>query len=182
MGASNFHYENASKCYAVLMNYEQPVLDENGNETDQTEWHTPDAWEVDDFVQDLEMTIDHAFKGQVSNHVNQDPHELRSYPSRVITTIYDRKEVGMYSDLHIELTAVMRGGYHEGACLDHFARIFINGEENDLESIDCPEMERQAERMLNALTTKLEAIYETFSMPLKKVAAFSNGETIYEKA
>lgn len=182
MGASNFHYTNASKCYAVLMNYEQPVLDRNGNETDETEWHAPDTWEVDDFIQDLEITIDHAFKGQVSRHVNSDIHELRSYPSRAITTVYDRKEVGMYSDLHIELTAVIRGGYYEGACLDHFARIFINGYEQGLDDIECDIMKGQAEKLLSELTTKLEAIYETVSTPLKKVATFPNGEAIYQKA
>ena len=53
MGTSNFYNVNARNVYAVLMNYERPVLDSEGEETDVMEDCAPDTWECDDFFSNL---------------------------------------------------------------------------------------------------------------------------------
>jgi hypothetical protein len=53
LGTSNFHRVNARNVYAVLMDYEQPVLDDDGEETDELEMRSVDDFEIDDFVENI---------------------------------------------------------------------------------------------------------------------------------
>ena len=51
MGTSNFYNKNASRVYVVLESYESPILDENGDETDELETVCPDSTDCDMLVE-----------------------------------------------------------------------------------------------------------------------------------
>ena len=190
MGTSNFHRVNATKVFAVLMN--QPSLDDDDNETG--DYYAPEQWEVDDFVYYLRKQL-----GKDSGFYagGRDPHELRSFPSRVIGEITSEIEFagGLISG-EIVITAVMRSGYYEGACLDWHITKRIDGDEYD----DVAEYEGydDSSKLVVGLHKSIvvrwfsdeekrliefvEKVFTQASMPMEVVATFSNGETIYKMA
>ena len=87
MGTGNFYYQNASKVYAICMNREMPVLDEEGNETDEMEDYYPEEWEVNDtleYIQEEMKSKDYNFC-PLDGLNNDAP---RSFPSRNIGEWY----------------------------------------------------------------------------------------------
>ena len=105
-----------------------------------------------------------------------------------------------FGDLEVELQIVakMRSGYYEGASLDFEFTIFDGNSFSDsddavLYAFDQSDMnngmkviqQRNAERWVDIAKDQLialtERVFEDVSMPLRVVATFSNGETIYEK-
>ena len=191
MGTSNFHRVNASKVFSVLM--DQPALDDDGAETG--DYYAPEQWEVDELIEYLQEQLR-------KNHTffpgGNDPHELRSFPSRVIGQIRSVTNFagGLISGV-IVITAVMRSGYYEGACLDWHISKYIDGDEYDDVSeydgreTDFPEIETESvqfdipnwfEAEEKRLIEFVEDVFTRASMPLEVVATFSNGETIYKMA
>jgi hypothetical protein len=200
MGTSNFYNKNASRVFAVLMDYEQPIIDEDGNETDETGYISPDQWEYDDFISDIKSILNNCpmfFRADEGNN----SHNLRSFEGRVLGSyIEDRTLLNV--SLEVQITCILRSGYYEGANLDWEITYYIDGYEHDEIGNAVEEWEYQAnkefnqglckihksnaEASLTQLTDKLiehvENIYTEASMPLKVVARFSNGETMYERA
>jgi len=192
MGTSNFHRVNATKVFAVLMN--QPAMSENGEDSDEY-YYAPQQWEVDEFIEYLQeqLSKDHTFfKG------GTDPYELRSFPSRVIGEIRSGTDFagGLISG-EIVITAVMRSGYYEGACLDWHITKFIDGDEyddvseydggeNDFTDIEAESAQIAIVEWFSDEEEKLikfvEDVFTRASMPMEVVATFSNGETIYKMA
>ena len=200
MGTSNFHNVNARNVYAVMMNYEQPVLDDNGDETDEMEDRAPESWECDDF---MDMLKDDAkelapLKGVSYHHTcDTDPHELNSYSSIPLFQFYKNKKFGDV-DVTVNINCVVRIAYYEGANLDWYITYDtcgINMDQIDfladmewhssmpagMVKIQCKHAERFASNTADELIEVVEEFYMQNSMPLGVTARFSNGETIYSK-
>ena len=174
MATSNFHNVNATHIFACSLENE---------------------WDYEDLIDNLTYEFkNHAdwYDGNKS-----DPHECRSFPSRVLGSL--TKEFS-YNDFSLEVwvSPVIRSGYYEGVNLDWNAHYFINGNECDLDEIDrmleydtdySPSkrkaysllVEKKAEKLRNELVEVTENIFEQYSDKLGVTARFSNGETIYHK-
>lgn len=186
MGTSNFHRVNASKIYAVLMN--QPT-DEDG------EYYAPDEWDIYEFVEYLRERLGEVEDAEFYPSGN-DPHELRSYPSRVIGRIITEANfAGGLIPARIIVTCVMRSGYYEGACLDWHVNELVGGEDTNGEfdisdygltyeemGIAKFDIEHWAEGEYKRLTAFVEKVFADVSNPMEEVATFSNGETVYKMA
>ena len=204
MGTSNFHYKNASRVYAVLMNYEDEILDDNGEPTGETETRYPDEYEVDELKDFIKNEIEDLENGQYFNWV-KDTGELRSYPSSYLGSIRSCKSYGDI-DIDVYIHAFLRSGYYEGACLDWTLQVDINGNgeyiddedisdaANDIRKYASSDMSKglrtimayKAEKWIRSEADRLSGIMENIfsrnsDVEMRKVATFSNGETIYEK-
>jgi hypothetical protein len=182
------------------MNYEQPVLDDNGDETDETETRSPDLYESHEFQDELrEDAKELAPTLGISYHhcCDKDPHELRSFSSIDLFQLYSRKDYGDI-DITVNINCVMRVGYYEGCNLDWHITYDVCGNNrdeidftDDFEShsdmpmgmikIQCKNAERWAEKTKDYLIEVTEEFYKKKSMPLSVAAKFSNGETMYQK-
>jgi len=104
-----------------------------------------------------------------------------SFPAGYFGEFSDRIQIG---DAEIELTISLcvRAGYYEGGNLDveiDEPNIMYNGED-DTSLID-KMAEVWVEDRKNLFLTQIETVYAKNSTPLKVVARFSNGETIYQR-
>ena len=202
MGASNFYNVNAHNIYAVLMNYEQPIYDEGGNETKETETVAPDKWDVDCFIEAIRL---HAEALAIKNKIKYykelemtDPHVLRSYGSTDLFQLYQSKDFGDVN-VQVNINCVARHAYYEGASLDWYVTCTMANETeliddmdyeiNDwmsymnagLRKIQSKNAQAWAESIKNSLIEVVEKIFTENSMPLTVTARFSNGETFYTK-
>lgn len=172
MGTSNFARGNTSRAFAVLMN---------------------DQDDVEDFIEYVrEVAQESAPKDiQYSKEDGRD---------RNASNLFSYRMSKWFGDLEVELQIVakMRSGYYEGASLDFEFTIFdgyeFSDSDNSVENLfsnSCMNQgllkiqqrhaERWADRTKDQLIALTEQVFEQVSMPLKVVATFSNGETIYEK-
>jgi hypothetical protein len=185
MGTSNFHYRNTKVCYSVLTEIEEPQ---------DAEWMQIEL--IDNISEKMNEVFGNFFEG------GSDPHESRSYPSVVIgSSVVIRRTKTSFGS--VEITAILRCGYYQGACLDW--NIAFTGWSETWD--DLPELEdlasdiaymnqcktnssilKKAEALLNwmektkdSMVDKLETIFSEHSVGLRRVATFSNGETIYEE-
>jgi len=175
MSTSNFHNVNASSVFACEIESE---------------------YDYEDLLMNLETALIN-FECDYK-HTAHDSHELRSYPSRVITALGVEKQYKDFS-VSVEIAIIIRSGYYAGCNLDWNCIYSIEGEEtNDLgfaELIeyyaDCSAkmalykasfVKQWAESTAQKMINRIEAIFRQYSTPLNVVARFSNGETIYEKA
>ena len=204
MGTSNFHYKNASRVYAVLMDYEDEILDENGEPTGETETRYCEDFQADELKDFIKNEIEDLENGFHYNWV-KDSNELRSYPSSYLGSLRTYKP---YGDIGIEvyIHAFLRSGYYEGACLDWTLQVDINGNEyigdedipyaiEDIREHNTSTymskslraiIANRAEKWIRSEADKLSGIMENIfsrnsDVELAKVATFSNGETIYKK-
>lgn len=200
MGTSNFHNVNARNIYAVLMDYEDVVYDEHDNETDETEYRSPDTWECDMFIKDIKEDAKEKapLKGVSYYHTcNQDPHELNSYSSIPLFQFYRGKKFGDI-DITVNINCVLRVGYYEGANLDWFITYDVMGSNTDeldflyytewqsnmpagMIKIQNKLAEAWASNTADELVNVTEEFFKEHSMPLGVSARFSNGETWYTK-
>ena len=204
MGTSNFHYKNASRVYAVLMSYEDEILDENGEPTGETETRYPEEYEVDELKDFIKNEIEDLENGRYYNWV-KDSNELRSFPSSYLGSLRTYKPYGDI-DIEVYIHAFLRSGYYEGACLDWTLQVDINGDgeyideddiqyaANDIREYASTNMSNglrtimayKAEKWIRSEADRLSGIMENIfsrnsDVELAKVATFSNGETIYRK-
>lgn len=202
MGTSNFHNVNAYNVYAVLMNYEREILDDDGNETDETEPVACESWEVEDFIDDIRTQAEALTVGSNFKYYKElemaDPHSLRSYGSTPLFQLYHKKDFGDVG-VEININCVARHAYYEGASLDWYVSSTIAGETNLIEDTDYEideyisdmnaGLRKIQERNVKAWATSVkdslietvEKLFTENSMPLVVTARFSNGETHYAK-
>jgi hypothetical protein len=180
------HYEEQKRC-------------DNGCEDSvleiQNESRAVEQFDVEDFVDFVrEVAKESAPKDiQYSQEDGRD---------RNASNLFSYKMSKWYGDLEVELQIVakMRSGYYEGASLDFEFTIFdgyeFSDSDNSVEYLfgnNCSCMnqgllkiqQRHAERWVDRVKDQLialtEQVFEQVSMPLKVVATFSNGETIYSQ-
>lgn len=194
MGASNFYCKNASNIFPVFMSYEDTVLDEDGEETSETETVYPDEWQIKD-------ELDY-FKEQLVNDkyrcIDLDEWDgQRSYPSQSIKQWSICKAFAGV-DVEVMITAKVTSGYHEGACLDWKIEGYLGGHDTNgdfditdfthycdyntgVAAFTYPKTIKWFEATKDAMIAEMEEIFARLSgVKLKVVARFSNGETMYE--
>jgi len=195
MGASNFHYVNASRVFSICESYEIPVLDDDGNETDETEYFYPDSDDFECEVDNIKSLLKESGESfwDVETRSRE---ELRSYPTTFIGTIYRSKTFGDV-EVQIEVHCYARSGYYQGACLDYETELSIDG--NEVDEVDgnfqdaysnmnegmLKIQERNAEKWANNTISELadvvEGVFAKCSTQYTKVATASNGEAFYHK-
>ncbi len=177
MGTSNFHYRSTTKCYAVLMNaedfqYEYECLRDNLK---------------DEFKNKFGQSVSWHWRSPRTYMNPPDVDYLRSYPAQSIVSVRtslqlddeNKYEDETYADF--EFVCIVRSGYYEGACLDYDVKLTVDGFETDVDLIKNEQWRKEIECEIETVGMKIESIFERFSTPLRRVATFSNGETIYEK-
>jgi len=183
MATSNFHNVNASKIFAMASD------SENEFEFDEFAYN--------DFIDNIDSALSEA---GYNDYTIDDPHELRSYPSRVLGS----KEISQNIDgidICVNIFPVVRSAYYDGCNLDHFTTIeFCNETYCNISEINDSDIEDELKEnnqkhgkkaisnfkakittICHALKTELETIYKNHTEPLTVVGRFSNGETIYQK-
>lgn len=193
MGTSNFYYKNTSKVFVVCENYEN----EDG------EIVAPESFEIDMEFENIIKQLKEN-KGEFNFYKYdklQSEHELRSFPSTYLGTLYKSKKFGDI-DCEIEINIFVRSGYYEAACLDWEIKITIHcetftfDEVNDI-SVYFPDYNSNMNKGMltiqgkncvkwlkktkEKLVDSVEKIFENCSSTYNLVGRFSNGETIYEK-
>lgn len=119
----------------------------------------------------------------------------RNYSGTKVFSLASYKTFGDI-DFEIKIIGQVVSAYYEGASLDFILE--FDGDEDDepyyeysfaysdmsegLKKIQQRNAEKWAQKEVEKLKTVIEEIFTEVSMPLKVVATFSNGETIYEKA
>ena len=200
MATNNFHNENANKIFAVLMNYERPILDDDGNETDETEYVSPDEFEYEMLTEGIAEEL--ASIESLSYYESGDASFLRSYEGTSLGTLKLSKD---YLDVEcsVSIIPVIKSGYYEGANLDWEMRFEADGYDTDtiedfieeweynadhdnnpgLVAMNKKYVKNWAETTLDFIVEEVEKVFENFTeIKLRKVGGFSNGEAIYEKS
>jgi len=202
MGTSNFYNKNASKVFAVLMDYEQFKTDENGNETEETETVSAQEWDLDNFLSFFAEKLNESkFNPCVPKTPMWEPNSNRNFEGVILGELSSRKTYGGL-EIKVEIQAIKRNGYYEGANLDWNCLIKIDGYEMDgyefkeefvdkaetyynmkggLAKIIAPKAYKWALKTKDTLIDEIERIFTEISTPLVRVATFSNGETIYQQ-
>lgn len=209
MGTSNFCRTNASKMFAICMDYEDEFLDDDFNPTGETEMRRCELYEYLEMLEFVrEQMKDAAAKTpdieyDFYNWVKES--NDRNFPEKYIGSFRMIKILGDIECIfYIHVFSV--SGYYEGACLDWRIEIDIFNDELDGDSSDeiastiidnaswsnlnkglvtifANRMQREYDKVIrDRLVNTLENVFESVSMPLNVVGRFSNGETIYEKA
>jgi hypothetical protein len=205
MGTSNFYRKNARSIYAVLMDYEDDVFDDEGKLTGEKEMRQCESWDVDNLK---EYVIELAIAKATELNYNEGIYteklpDDRNYEGVIITSLRCSKELAGV-DIDLEIQMLYRIGYYEGACLDWHTIVnignnkYIDDEAEDVVDDRCywgswsglndgmlaiqakniqKFINQKREEMINAV----EEIFTKASMPLEVVERFSNGETIYRK-
>lgn len=150
MATSNFHNVNATHIFACSLENE---------------------WDYEDLIDNLTYEFkNHAdwYDGNKS-----DPHELRSFPSRVLGSLTKSFSYNNFS-LEVWVSPVIRSGYYEGCNLDWHVRYYVNGSEDE-----SYESHPRVQTLVESYVDYIENIFNQYSQPLGVTARFSNGETIY---
>jgi hypothetical protein len=204
MGTNNFHNENASKIFAVLMGREEHLLDDEGNETEETEYIYPDEWECDDLKSNVLYSLKAIAEKSKTIYFwkSGNANFLQSFEGGILGSLnIDKDYLGI--TCQVEVTAVLRSGYYEGANLDWELTLYADGYESceitdfldeweyqarkyngiGLVSMNRDHVENWANQALTNLTEEVEKVFEEFTeIKLKKVGQFSNGTAVYERA
>jgi len=199
MGTNNFYNRNASKVFAVLMNKEQFVLDENGEETEETEEVPVEDYDIEFFDEYLQEKLSESkFETWIPTKTTWEEDSNRNFEGRILGELSIVKNYGDV-EIKVEIQAICRAGYYEGANLDWELKYYIDGNNVDMEyieeefiyqsgmnaglkAIQSKKAYKWLETQGELITEEMERIFTEVSMPLIKVAQFSNGEAIYEKA
>lgn len=185
MGTSNFHSKNSGRIFSVKLEEE---------------------WDYDDLKANLYSELNGSVAKSRGYHFSEggkDIYELRSYPSHVVGIIFKVTKIcGI--DVSVGVQSVIRSGYYEGCNLDWAVICVIGYNTFEDEEIDIKEIEfeikyendninvgmskiqarnikKWIDKTRDELVKYVEEIYTQYSEPLRVVAQFSNGETIYEK-
>lgn len=198
MATNNFHNVNASNIFSCLIPSDISFTNDSGNIV--TETHYPTQLDFDDLIKNLETDIS-SLKN--STNIEYNANFLRSYPGQVLGNVsIDKTFLGQ--DVRITIIPVIRSGYYEGANLDWELEFcagcneVYNKEDLINEWIEEVEFKEEynkgliaihegylwswIENNLRDLIQSIENIFSDYSDELKKVAQFSNGEAIYQKA
>lgn len=194
MGASNFYNRNAKNVYAVLMDYEDVVFDEDGNETEETQMVQCESWDYDNLIDYVTELMDEQKLFKAVDRVEF--YDNRNYEATGIKSLVAYKTFGNV-EVEVLLTAVIRSGYYEGANLDWELNYYAgSGYDNILDltyefesqndnqgmaKIQCRNAEKWVIKIRKQMVEELERIFTQVSKPLEVVARFSNGETFYKE-
>jgi hypothetical protein len=180
MGTSNFARGNTSRVFAVLMG-------------------DVESYDVDDFKDYIREVAKESAPKDIQYSKEDGSDRDRNYCA---SNLFSYRASKWFGDLEVEvqIVAQMVSGYYEGASLDYDVTVFDGYEFSDgdnsveylfgnncscmnqgLLKIQQRNAEQWVDRAKDQLIALTERVFEQVSMPLKVVATFSNGETIYEK-
>jgi hypothetical protein len=182
------HYEEQERC-------------DNGCEDSvleiQNESRAVERYEIDDFMDYVREVAKESAPKDIQYSKEDGSDRDRNYCGH---DLFSYRMSKWYGDIEIEvqIVAKMVSGYYEGASLDFDVTVFDGNSFSDsddavLYAFDQSDMnegmkviqQRHAElwvdRAKSELIILIEQVFEQVSMPLRVVATFSNGETIYEK-
>ena len=202
MATNNFYKVNASKYFVVLENYEQPVLDDEFNETDEMETVCMDEMEVADELDYFKSLLKDSLKEGMKfyDYQNYDgQYDNRNFPAHYLGTVYTSKKFGDI-DCEVIIHCFVRSGYYEGANMDWELQINVDTFSLD-NTDDIPDTFESvysdmnagllkiqgrncmnwAEKARNTLVEYVEGIFTQCSTPYSLQGVFSNGEAIYKK-
>lgn len=179
------------------MTTEEPVYDDDGNDTGETECRSPETDEINEELSYFRERLSNVKDYPTIDLKDWDQEGLRSYPSRFIKSWgMCKRFAGVYVDL--ELNAKVTSGYHEGACLDWDFKMTLNHCEYDdfdvadftdhcdhnagVAAFTYPKANKWANNMKDQMINDMEAIFAELSgIQLEVVATASNGETFYKQ-
>jgi hypothetical protein len=203
MSTGNFYYKNASKVFAIGLSYEQPILDEDGNETDENESVSCDEFQYQEQIANVQYHMEeNKGKFSYSDYEQKSQSDNRNFSARFVGSLSASKYFGDVN-IDIQINAFSRSGYYEGACLDW--ELCVNVDSTSYEDVDEIEYDfengyvrsnnmnegmlkiqaKNAQKWANKVKAELieavEKAFEKSSTCFVRVATFSNGETIYQK-
>lgn len=193
MGTNNF-YSSGKTIFAVLMDYEDEVFDENGEPTGETEMRSCEEWEYQDLK---DYTIELMEQSKFSYSEDGSFNNNRNFEGTLIGSLKAEKWFGDV-EVEVRVNLILRSGYYEGANLDYEVEYYAGSGYDDtinfsyefeshsdmskgLQIIQTRNAEKWAERITEELTEEVEKIYTRVSTPYRKLGSFSNGEGVYEK-
>lgn len=193
MGASNFYNRNAKNVYAVLMNYEDVVFDEDGNETEETQMVCCEEWDYNDLKADI---IELMEQSPLKTSERLEFYDSTNYNAEGVLSFVSTKNFGEV-EVEVLLTANIRSGYYEGANLDWDINYYAGSGYDDyldllydferaydnrgMAKIQTKNSEKWAKKEGERMIEELERIFTQVSKPLEVAVRFSNGETIYKE-
>lgn len=191
MATNNFYYRNASKVFAIGLDYEN----EDGENV------SCDEFEYDMEIENVQYHMDeNKGKFHYSEYERKSQLDNRNFCARYIASLTANKKIGDI-DIEIEINAFSRAGYYEGACLDWELNINVDGNDSDdiddvtyfventssrnmnegMLKIQAKNAQKWANKVKDELVALVEKSFENSSTCFVRVATFSNGETIYKK-
>lgn len=202
MGTSNFYYRNASKVFAIGLDYEKNVIDEDGNETNETENVSCESYEYEEQIENVQYNLqENKGKFSYSEYETKSQSDNRNFSASFIASLSTNKSFGDVN-VEVEINCFSRSGYYEGACLDWELNINVDGTTED--DVDCIQScfvdrytysdmnagllkiqgknaQKWANKIKNEIVEVVEKSFELSSTCFVRLATFSNGETIYQK-
>jgi hypothetical protein len=181
MGTSNFYTKNATKTFVVCASYQQPVLDDDGNETEEMETHYPESYEIDEEIQYFKDTLKvKAKEAKLSYYDNKNESDnCRNFEGTKMCTVYTSKSFAG-CEVEINIECIIRSGYYEAANLDYDIVIICGGNETDeitdddmyygmdnrntgMAKIQAKNARAYVEKMTDELTAFIEKVYTEIS-------------------
>lgn len=195
MGAPNFGRVNASKLYAVLFPYEEVVLNEDGEETEEVNYVHPERYEIEEevnYYREMLEALPYSTYGK----------DRKNSKETFITSLSKSKNYGDI-EVNVEVYCHLQHGYHEGAVLDWYVNLYVNNSDWEdkldlgdvidefrysselpvgMQKILAPKALKWLETTKKEMIEKVEDIYdEVCGFKLKVDGVFSNGEAVYSK-
>ncbi len=201
MSTNNFYYRNASKVFAIGLDYEQPMLDDDGNETDENENVSCESWEYEEQIENVQYHMEqNKGKFTYSDYEQKSQLDNRNFCASFVGSLSIAKNFGDVN-VDVQLNCFSRAGYYEGACLDWELNINVDGNDSDdiddvtyfventssynmnegMLKIQAKNAQKWANKIKDELIAAVEKSFENSSTCFVRVATFSNGETIYQK-
>jgi len=197
MATSNFYNKDASKIFVCLESYEDFILDEDGNETEEKETRQPERYEINEFIEDVKEQLEELgnyYMSETSGKYN------RNFSETSLGTIYKSKNFAGV-EVNVYVNCCLISGYYEAANLDYSVSFDV-GNYTEMDETDLNDLEQdmydmiqnygmakiQAKNVLKwlnkatiELTDLVEEVYTKNSNQYQLMARFSNGETMYQK-
>ena len=192
MATGNFYYKNASKVFAIGLDYKN----EDGENVSCESWEYNETLEYIREQLELNEGVFCFSAGDVKSAFDNRNFNARGIGSLTIEKYFGDVCVG------ITVNCFSRCGYYEGACLDWETEVYVNSTSDDdiacvseifegesyhsdmnigMLKIQAKNAQKWANKAHSNMVGIIENVFENCSATFNKVATFSNGETIYEK-
>ena len=193
MGTSNFYYRNASKVFAIALDYQN----EEGENV------SCDEYEYDEQIENVQYYLDEN-KGDFSYSESERNSQYgnRNFNASFIGSLSTSKKFGDV-DVDVQINCFSRAGYYEGACLDWEVELKVDSYSDDdingvsyafengylysdnmnagMMKIQAKNAQKWANKAKDALVEVVEKCFEKSSTCFVRLGTFSNGETVYRK-
>lgn len=193
MSTSNFYYKNASKVFAIGLDYEN----EEGENVSCDEYEYIE--QIENVQYNMELNKGEFYYNETDRNSQTNN---RNFEASFIGSLSVSKNFGDVN-VDVQINAFSRAGYYEGACLDWELELNVDSySDDDIEGvsyafehgylcsdnmnagmlkIQAKNAQKWAKKAMNEIVELIEKSFEKSSTCFVRVATFSNGETIYKK-